>query len=63
MLIKVLYNNDTFDMLKHSRLDEYIAAGKVKKFRRSSGWVTIGVDHLRGAGGAYRGPERRTAMQ
>lgn len=63
MLIKVLYNNDSFDMVKNSRLDEYISAGTVKQFRRSSGWVTVGVDHLRGAGGAYRGPERRNAMQ
>ena len=30
------------------------------KFFRSSGWVTIGVDPVRGNGGGYyKGPERR----
>ncbi len=41
------------------KLDELISTGRIKAFRRSSGWVIIGHDALRGEGGQYSGPERR----
>lgn len=59
MLIRVLYTDNTYDMVKESRLDDLISAKKVVRFERSSGWVTVGRDPLRGVGGAYWGPERR----
>ena len=42
----------------------FLAQGKVVKFERSDGWVTVGVDPLRerAEAGLYDGPERRIAM-
>jgi hypothetical protein len=59
MLIKVIYQNDKHDMLKPMMLDTLLFANKVKKFLRSEGWVTVGVDRIRGTGGYYEGPDRR----
>ena len=59
MLIKVVYQNNESDMVKPFLLDDLVASGKVKKFFRSDGWVTIGVDPVRGNGGYHKGPERR----
>jgi hypothetical protein len=61
MLIKVMYKDGKYGMVKPFVLDKLIASGKIIKFFRSEGWVTIGVDRIRGArnGGCYKGPERR----
>jgi PAS domain S-box-containing protein len=59
MLIKVVDSYNNHDMVDPFLLDELIASGKVKKFLRSEGWVTIGIDPVRGTGGYYKGPERR----
>lgn len=59
MLIKVMYQNNESDMVKPFLLDDLVASGKIIKFFRSGGWVTIGVDAVRGTGGYYKGPERR----
>jgi hypothetical protein len=60
MLIQVRYSDDTFDMLKSWRLQEFIASGKVQAFRRADGWVTVDRDRLRqGRPRNYAGPERR----
>jgi hypothetical protein len=61
MLIEVMYQNNEYGMVKPFLLDKLIASGKIIKFLRSDGWVTIGVDRIRGArnGGCYKGPERR----
>lgn len=59
MAIKVVYSDDTQGVLKPFQLDKLIKMGKLKKFYRSGGWVTIGVDPVRGTGGCYNGPERR----
>jgi hypothetical protein len=60
MLIKVMYQNNESDMVKPFLLDDLVASGKITKFFRSGGWVTIGVDPVRGNGGGYyKGPERR----
>ena len=47
MLISVLYENNTYGMIKRKQLEESIASGSIKKFFRSSGWVTISVDPIR----------------
>jgi hypothetical protein len=62
MLIRILYQNGKFDMVKPSILDELIASGKLKNFFRSEGWVTIGIDSTRGMDGIYEGPERRKTL-
>ncbi len=59
MVIRVMYKNNKYDMLKASRLDELIDSGKIVKFHRSDGWATIGFARLRGSGGTYNGIDRR----
>ena len=61
MLIQVGRNDDRYDYVKDFMLDKLIAANAIVKFRRSSGWVTIGVDPIRmgKSDPAYRGEERR----
>jgi len=60
MIIRVLYEDDRHDYVPAFRLDDLISEGRIKKFYRSDGWVTIGKDPIRGMGGPrYGGPERR----
>jgi hypothetical protein len=59
MLIKVIYRNNSADMVKDYLLEGLIASGKIVAFRRSSGWVTIGIDRVRNGRRDYAGPERR----
>jgi len=61
MLIHVQYSDNRYDMVKEYWLDEMIASKRIKKFRRSDGWVTVGVDPVRGTRqvASYQGPERR----
>ena len=61
MVIRVVYDNGSYDMIKTTRLDDLIPSGKVLKFFRSDGWVTVGVDPIRTAQVRYDGPERREA--
>src|SRR5208337_566228 len=55
MPVKVIYENE----IEPSLLDELIALNKVRKFLRSDGWATVGIDPIRGYGGSYKGSERR----
>ena len=48
-------------MIKGDHLENHIRVGTVQKFKRSSGWVTIGIDPTRGQRGPYSGTERRIA--
>jgi len=59
MLIKVIYQNDKHDMVKPMMLNTLLLANRIKQFHRSEGWVTIGVDKIRGTGGCYEGSDRR----
>lgn len=59
MVIRVMYKNNKYDMVKTSMLDELIDSGKIVKFQRSDGWATIGLTRLRGTNGIYSGPDRR----
>jgi hypothetical protein len=47
MLIQVSYPDNRFDYVKDSVLDVLIETGKICRFRRSSGWVTLGLDPVR----------------
>ena len=62
MLVQVHWTNNTYDYVKDFMLDNLIEAGVVKRFLRSSGWVTIGVDPIRSnkPRSEYQGAERRT---
>ncbi len=60
MLIRVKYQDDTYDMVKAWRLQEYITAGKITAFLRCGEWVTVGRDPIRrGSAAGYSGTERR----
>ena len=47
MLIQVIYPDNHHDFVKPSILDTLIESGTIMKFRRSSGWVTVGTDPVR----------------
>ncbi len=59
MLIHVLYHDGKYDMVKDRYLGSYIDSGRILKFKRKDGWVTIGVDPIRESDRTYIGPERR----
>ena len=60
MLIKIVYPNDKFDMVKPWLLDRLIKAERIKAFCRRSGWAKIGVNKIRETENSnYKGPERR----
>ena len=63
MLIQVNYTNDKYDFVKDFMLETLITSGAISKFRRSSGWVQIGVDPVRAprASASYNGPDRRAS--
>ena len=60
MLIPVIFSDNSPGQVKPEELDELIRNRKIISFRRSDGWVRIGFDSVRGDGGTYKGPERRT---
>lgn len=59
--IKVMFDDDSIEMVSSSQLQKLICMDLVKQFQRSDGWVSIGTDPIRGIGGTYGGPERRRA--
>jgi hypothetical protein len=62
MLVQVQWTNNRYDYVEDFMLDGLIEMGVVSRFWRSTGWATVGVDHLRGEnlGEAYQGAERRS---
>ncbi len=65
MLISIIYQDDTHDLVKPFLLKELLAAGKVKKFLRSDGWAIVGVSPMRKDDSSYQvyEVERRTNPQ
>jgi hypothetical protein len=57
--IPVVFRDNHHDIVSGNELDRLLETGKIKAFRRSTGWVVIGRDTIRGNGGNYIGPERR----
>jgi hypothetical protein len=63
MLIQVLYDDNKYDYVKGFQLDRLLEVNKVQKFKRSSGWVTVGVDPIRWRKSpSYDGLERRASQ-
>lgn len=59
--IKVVYRNGSRDKIAPSLLPALIDAKEVVQFQRADGWVTVGIDPIRGMGGPpYLGDNRRT---
>lgn len=60
MMIRVMYHDGKTEMVRRPLLRHLIATGKIQKFRRNDGWVTIGLDRIReGKRQPYSGDERR----
>ncbi len=60
MLIRVMYSDGRFDMVKPNMLDDLITKQTVTSFKRASGWAVVGRDSIRSSGRSdYRGKERR----
>jgi hypothetical protein len=62
--IDVVLADGTSSQISPRALDVLLDTNRVLKFRRSSGWVTVGVDPVRSrrssfAFDSYSGPERR----
>lgn len=62
MLIQVGYDDGKYDYVKDFMLDKMIELGAIASFKRSTGWVRIGIDPVRQRrSDNYGGIERRTA--
>jgi hypothetical protein len=59
MNIPVIYINGKTGLVNAAELDELIRGKKIVSFRRTSGWVRLAFDPIRGMGGLYDGFERR----
>jgi len=64
MLINVIYQNGKYGLVEDSEIDELIENRKIKKFLRSTGWHTLGVDPLRiNSHIDFKGRERQQAVK
>ena len=62
MMIRVMYSDGRFDMVKPSLLEKLIREEAVTSFKRASGWAVVGRDPVRsGDKNDYSGAERRVA--
>jgi hypothetical protein len=61
MLIQIEYYDNKFDFVKNYQLDSLLEKQKVHRFKRSSGWVTVGIDPIRTRKNVlnFDDPERR----
>ena len=61
MLIRVIYNDGKFDLIKPQLLNKLLNEKKLTSFKRSGGWATVGRDPLRKNRlvNRYEGMERR----
>lgn len=59
MFITVIYQDNKMGLVDASELDELIYSNKIKQFRRSEGWVTIGLDPIRRSRDQYGDQNRR----
>ncbi|WP_432822324.1 GSU3473 family protein [Trichloromonas sp.] len=46
-MIRVLYHDGRYDMVKRWTLEMLIEQNRIQGFRRANGWVRIGKDKLR----------------
>jgi hypothetical protein len=65
MLIRVMYDDGRFDMVKPQHLDSLLQNNSVTSFKRNEGWVVVGRDAIRDSRPAqeYNGPDRRTLRE
>jgi hypothetical protein len=63
MLIKVMYQDGKIGEIEAYELDFLIKSNKIKKFRRSDKWVTIGRDPIRKIREDYLGIPKRQKIR
>ena len=64
MLIRVMYKDGMFDMVKPQMLENLLEEHKVTSFKRSTGWVFVGRDSIRrGSSEGFWGQERRVSYE
>ena len=62
MMIRVMYSDGRFDIVKPNLLEELIEQDVITSFKRSTGWAVVGRDPIRSSDRAeYSGAERRVA--
>jgi len=60
MLIRVMYDDGTYDMVKPKTLDLLLERDKLTSFKRSDSWAVVGRDALRSSRSqGHKGLERR----
>jgi hypothetical protein len=64
MLIHIMRTGNHYDYVKNFVLDILIASKEIVKFERSTGWVTVEVDPIRGSrrDSVFNGYDRRALM-
>jgi len=61
--IRVIYRNGSRAKVLPEQLSVLLADEKISQFQRMDGWVTIGIDRIRGMGGPpYLGDNRRNLV-
>lgn len=66
MLIRVMYQDGKFDMVKPELLNILLAEQRITSFKRSGAWAVVGRDPMRGPhqnSPSYIGPERRAIFE
>jgi hypothetical protein len=60
MLIRVMYDDGTYDMVKPKMLDQLLETEKLTSFKRSDSWAVVGRDALRSSRSqGHKGVEKR----
>ncbi len=62
MLIEVVHKDYSDEMVEDYLLGSLIDSNKIIAFRRSDGWVVIGLDSIRVKHTVYFGEERRKVI-
>lgn len=63
MLIRIVYEDGRYDLVKPFKLDALLSENKIRMFLRSGRWVMVGKDALRrNRLTAYSGGDRRRAL-
>lgn len=47
MMIPVVYNSGTHDIVKAEQLNRLLGSGLIEQFKRATGWVKVGIDPIR----------------
>lgn len=63
MMIRVMYSDGRFDMVKQDMLDRLLVQQGVTSFKRATGWAVVGRDPIRSRRQSdYQGQERRMSI-